>query len=153
MKQVFFTSLLLVLLTGCNTVTINEQKTSAIKETNKYISQKKEINISHTEWLEDTKEDKYVITLIGASYCRYCKTFKPILEKISKKYKISVYFYYIDEISEEQYNLITTTYETNYNNIIPHIFITKKGKVITNRTGEMSEDELIEFLKLSLIIE
>lgn len=166
MKKAVLSLLIIVSLTGCNLInkssnirdqitdennSSTEEQTSTLNQDNK--SQYINFNASYDEWVKKTKEDQFVITLIGASYCSHCNNFKPIIEKISEKYEIPLYFYYVDEINDSDYNLIINEYDTNYQKKVPHMFITKNGRVITNRTESMSENDLIEFLKLNMVIE
>lgn len=111
------------------------------------------INSNYNEWYNKTKEDKYVITILGSSQCDFCNNFKPIIEKVANDKEIELYFYYVDIIDQDEAEKLKTTYDSNYTGVVPHMFITKNGNIVTNYTGEMTEKELLDFLKLNLIIE
>lgn len=127
----------------------SSEEVDETEENSSYIN----INANYDEWYSKTKEDKYIITVIGSSQCNFCKSFKPIIEKVSSENKIELYFYYVDIIDQEESEKLKTTYNSNYNGVVPHMFITKSGNIVTNYTGEMTEKELLDFLKLNLIIE
>lgn len=125
------------------------QNTEDISSNNKYIH----FNAGYQEWLNATREDKYVVTVFGASYCPHCTKFKPVIESVAEKYNIELYYYYIDELDDEESNKIINSYDTNFEGSVPHMFITKNSNVITNRTGSMDEKSLLEFLELNMVIE
>ena len=168
MKKYIIFFLLLFLVTGCsfstNTNNIEKgtrlytqtqiqenvpEEASTNEESYFYIN----INANYDEWYNKTKEDNYVITVLGSSQCDFCKNFKPIIEKAATENEIDLYFYYLDTIDQEEANKLKTTYDSNYTNVVPHMFITKNGNIVTNYTGGMTEEELIDFLRLNLIVE
>lgn len=125
------------------------EEASISEENYSYIN----INSNYNEWYNKTKEDKYIITVLGSSQCDFCKNFKPIIEKIATEKEIELYFYYVDTIVQEEAEKLKTTYDSNYTGIVPHMFITKNGNIVTNYTGEMTEEETLDFLRFNLIIE
>ena len=127
----------------------SSEEADTTEENSSYVN----INANYDEWYSKTKEDEYVITVIGASYCDFCASFKPIIEKVANDNKISLYYYFIDTLDETEAENLKTTYDSNYTKVVPHMFITKSGNIVTNYTGEMTEEELLDFLKLNLIIE
>lgn len=170
MKKLTITLIILLSLTGCeyinnnyslnNSTNINEipsnveeysssEEESTIVIENEYIH----FNSRYYDWHKATLEDKYVLTVIGASFCSHCNNFKPIIEKVANDYNVDLYYYYIDMLDETEKDSIINSYETNYDGSVPHLFITKNGNVISNQTGEMEESTLIEFLQLNLVIQ
>ena len=168
MKKTIFCIMVLLSLTGCEYIQPEENLNTDINSSNeKNIVEESSISIPNDisnkeymkfnaqtdDWLEHTKKDEYVITVIGASYCGHCISFKPVIEKVSNKYNINSFYYYINQLDNTDSDIVSKTYETNYENTVPHMFITKNGNVITNITIEMNEEKLIEFLRLNLVIE
>lgn len=168
MRKTILILVIILFITGCNFISNNKdlEKSTNLNEesslTEEIINSTQEevstnytytnFNSSYDSWYNTTLQDKYVLTVIGASYCSHCMNFKPIIETIAEENSIDLYYFYIDQLDESEANKITTAYETNYKGSVPHLFIIKNGNVVTNSTGEMTSDSLIEFLKLNSVI-
>lgn len=99
------------------------------------------------EWLEDTKNDQYIVTVIGSTSCPHCQKYKPVISKLSNKYNFKAYFFEGDTLEEEEYDKLVGAYEEFDFEYIPFTAITKNGKVIITQTGFESEKNIKEFLE------
>lgn len=99
-KWVLIGALAVVLLLVCVVTIKDVQKDN----TNNNVSS------NMTEWVTETKEDKYVVTVIGLTYCKHCKNYNPVISKLAKDYDFKLYWFDIDAMSEEDSNTLTTDY-------------------------------------------
>lgn len=108
-----------------------------------------------SEWVEAVKEDQYIITVIALSYCSHCKDYKPVITSIANEQGIPIYWFEIDTVSEEEANIISSTYEfSEYEGASPYTAITKKGEVVAQYSlGYMDKDAATNFLKTNGVIE
>lgn len=108
------------------------------------------------EWYETTKKDEYVVTVIGLSYCGYCKQYKPVIEEITDDENIAFYYFDFDtlaEASSKDADALEHTYDLeNYTGSSPYTFITKNGEFIGDTVGYMDKDETTSFLKSLKVI-
>lgn len=156
-------SFLMFTLTGCveediwNWITNKNEKNEEYNEpiedekTDSPLIQAREVEPNYSEtitnWYEETKEDKYVITVLGATYCGYCKEFKPIIENVSDETGITLKWFYVDEIGDEDSNAIETLYNLQETGSVPYMFITKNGELVTYNVGYLDKTNLLSFLK------
>lgn len=167
MKKIIVSILLVFLfmftLTGCEkkhtwswTSDKNEEKEDNNESTegekpDSPLIQPREVESNYSEtitnWYEETKEDKYVITVLGATYCGYCKEFKPIIENVSDETGITLKWFYVDEIGDEDSNAIETLYNLQETGSVPYMFITKNGELVTYNVGYLDKTNLLSFLK------
>ena len=110
-------------------------------------------NDDRVAWKEDGANNENVVTVIGTTWCPNCQVYKPIMQSVKDKYDLNVYFFEIDELSEEDSTDLTSTFElTDYTGSIPYTAVINNGKVIANHSGRMSKSELIDFLKEAGVI-
>ncbi len=81
----------------------------------------------------------------NATWCGPCQIFKPVFEKAAKTYQSKIRFVSVDVDKApnmaQRYNVRT----------IPHIVVLdKKGNVLAQRSGAMTEEEFNAFLKETL---
>ena len=101
-----------------------------------------------------TKEDKYVVTVIGLTYCDHCKNYNPVISGLAKEYDFKLYWFDIDAMSEEDSNTLTTTYDLQqYTGASPYTVITKNGEFVADYVGEMPESETKTFLQDNGVID
>lgn len=99
------------------------------------------------EWMNLVNSDYYVINVIAASWCPHCTNFKPVIIEATKKSKNKLYFIETDKLSPEDKNAYINTYKLeNYTGGYPYTFITRKGKVIGEKIGEMNLEKALEFI-------
>lgn len=112
------------------------------------------VSSNMTEWVSETKEDKYVVTVIGLTYCQYCKNYNPVISGLAKEYDFKLYWFDIDAMSEEDSNILTTTYDLQqYTGSSPYTVITKNGEFVADNVGGMSESETKTFLQDNGVID
>lgn len=121
----------LILLTGCKTQEeIKEEKRQ--EEINKI---KEEVNNTEVpestkEWLIKTKTEN-VLTILCITTSNKCNTLKNNLKDLSKD-NILVYYYNVDELTNEELKIYKTTYELkDYTGYLPYIILTSNDKLIT----------------------
>lgn len=121
----------LILLTGCKTQEeIKEEKRQ--EEINKI---KEEVNNTEVpestkDWLIKTKTEN-VLTILCITTSNKCNTLKNNLKDLSKD-NILVYYYNVDELTNEELKIYKTTYELkDYTGYLPYIILTSNDKLIT----------------------
>lgn len=104
------------------------------------------------DWAEDVKT-KTVVTVIGSTTCPHCQDYKPVIKKLAKENDFLLYFFEMEELSEDEKNVVLGTFElNNFEGGVPFTFIVKDGKVVSDTTGYSTEDSVIKFLKANEII-
>lgn len=104
-------------------------------------------NADINEWVEATKSDEPVITVIGLTYCQFCKKYNPVINKIAKEKRIKLYWFDADNYGEDNFSTLTSTYELSYEGSSPYTLVTKNGEVIGEHVeGYMEENETNSFL-------
>lgn len=100
-----------------------------------------------SSWYSDTQSDKYVITVIALSYCHYCADYKPKITEIANRNNVSLYWFEIDTMSEEDAQALQSTYKLEqYTGSSPYTAIIKGGEFVTDTVGYMPEEDTITFL-------
>ena len=113
----------------------------------------KEMSSNMEEWLTDTASDEYVVTVIAQTTCSHCINFKPVMQKANNEYEFKLYWLEADELTNNDYNALTGTYDLEDYSGTPYTFITKNGEVLDHLSGERDYDTLIEFLENNNVIE
>ncbi len=113
----------------------------------------KEMSSNMEEWLADTASDEYVVTVIAQTTCSHCINFKPVMQKANNEYEFKLYWLEADELTNNDYNTLTGTYDLDEYSGTPYTFITKNGEVLDHLSGERDYDTLIEFLEENNVIE
>ena len=113
----------------------------------------KEMSSNMEEWLADTASDEYVVTVIAQTTCSHCINFKPVMQKANNEYEFKLYWLEADELTNNDYNALTGTYDLEDYSGTPYTFITKNGEVLDHLSGERDYDTLIEFLEENNVIE
>lgn len=113
----------------------------------------KEMSSNMEEWLADTANDEYVVTVIAQTTCSHCINFKPVMQKANNEYEFKLYWLEADELTNNDYNTLTGTYDLDEYSGTPYTFITKNGEVLDHLSGERDYDTLIEFLEENNVIE
>ena len=113
----------------------------------------KEMSSNMEEWLTDTASDEYVVTVIAQTTCSHCINFKPVMQKANNEYEFKLYWLEADELTNNDYNVLTGTYDLEDYSGTPYTFITKNGEVLDHLSGERDYDTLVEFLENNNVIE
>ena len=99
-----------------------------------------------SEWATATKEDT-VVTVLASTGCGHCQAYKPVINELSKVHKFNLYFFELEELSQDEQNVVLTTYELeNFTGSVPYTFIVKEGKIIDDTLGYADEETTVEFL-------
>ena len=97
---------------------------------------------------EKVPNDEYSVVVIALTYCSHCHNFNPVITKISNEYKLPLYWFEIDDLSEADSLTLSSAFEEHgYDGSSPYIAVLNKGKVVSTHVGEMGKDATIEFLK------
>lgn len=119
----------------------------------------KEINIQTAtktmqSWYEDVASGKSVVTILASSTCPHCQEYKPVINELSKKEGFILYFFEMDQLTEEDLTVVTNAFELeNYKGSVPYTFIVKDKKYISDTTGYRDQASTINYLKQNEIIE
>lgn len=105
-------------------------------------------NADIDNWVEATESDEPVITVIGLTYCQYCKNYNPVINKVAKEKGIAVYWFDADDYDDESFNTLISKYEISYTGNSPYTLVTKGGEILGEYVaGYMEESETISFLE------
>ena len=100
--------------------------------------------LSVNEFNEFIKED-FVLVDFFADWCMPCMMMLPIIEDVAKDFSGKVKF---GKVNVGEYPEIANKYKINS---IPHFIIFKKGEIVEEFSGAISQDELEEKIN-SLIV-
>ena len=112
------------------------------KEEDKYFQ---ELKID--ELIEKCENKESFILVISQTTCSHCKDFKPKLARISKKYKVNIYYIEIDLLTDEQNKELKSYF--NFSGTPTTVFV-KDGEeksAATRINGDVSEEKIISKLK------
>lgn len=105
------------------------------------------------DWHSDVNKGGIVVTVIGASYCSHCQEYKPIIQKLSRKYDFNMYFFESDTLEKENQDILYNSFELpEFDGYVPYTVIFKDGKPIVSTTGFADKDTTINFLKENGVI-
>lgn len=119
--------------------------------------------IDYNKFKEIVEDDDTNVVVVGQSACQYCNSVKPILNNISKAYKIDINYFNVNEESTDNLKeffdkLPDMGYddeklksdETFY---MPTVLIIKDNKIISYLQNEHTLEEYIDYFKENNIIE
>lgn len=98
------------------------------------------------DWYEDIASGKTVVTVVGASWCSFCKIYEPIITKYANDNNIILHFVKVDLLTDINYSYFMNTYDINFPNSYPYTYVMKRGKLVGSHSGYMEEAELRDFL-------
>lgn len=91
-------------------------------------------------WYNDLNSGAGVVTVIASSTCPHCQNYKPIITEICEKEKIKLYFFESDQLSQDDYTILTNSINLqNYEGYVPYTFIVKDRNFVLDHTGEQDE--------------
>ena len=99
------------------------------------------INFKDEDFENKIKKEDVSIILFSAIWCTPCKTYRPVLEKVSNEYKDRANFYYAD-IEEGGINVASQLGLRS----VPVTVVMKKGTEVERLIGGVPEGHLKEFL-------
>ena len=89
--------------------------------------------------------DERFVLLLGRPDCSHCVAFKPIITKVANEKSVDVYYLNVDTIETlEDWESIWDLVEQEGT---PTVAVIEKQQLISSNAGEMTEDQLIEFLE------
>ena len=92
------------------------------------------------KWYNDLDSGAGVVTVIASSTCPHCQNYKPIITDICEKEKIKLYFFESDQLSQDDYTILTNSVNLqNYEGYVPYTFIVKDRNFVLDHTGEQDE--------------
>ncbi len=119
--------------------------------------------INYDDYKKILKSEKINIVVVGKAGCEYCMSAKPILNNISKAYKVKVNYLDLTDMNTNDLNdfsenlkkleFDSETFLENESLNLPTILIIKKGKIVSYLEGLKSLEEYIDYLKENEAIE
>ena len=105
-------------------------------------------------WYNDLNSGRGVVTVIASSTCPHYKNYKPIITEVCEKENIKLYFFESDELSEDDYTILTNSINLkNYEGYVPYTFIVKDRNFVLDHTGEQDETATRDMLKEAGLLE
>lgn len=105
-------------------------------------------------WYNDLNSGRGVVTVIASSTCPHCKNYKPIITEVCEKENIKLYFFESDELSEDDYTILTNSINLkNYEGYVPYTFVVKDRNFVLDHTGEQDETATRDMLKEAGLLE
>lgn len=105
-------------------------------------------------WYNDLNSGRGVVTVIASSTCPHCKNYKPIITEVCEKENIKLYFFESDELSEDDYTILTNSINLkNYKGYVPYTFVVKDRNFVLDHTGEQDETTTRDMLKEAGLLE
>jgi len=104
------------------------------------------------DWLEETKKEQYVVTLLSQTTCGYCAEFKPIVNEVVSEYGDQFMYkvFEIDTIVKPQVkNKLLSSYDLENNGFTgtPHLFVTYNGEHLGQFNMPRTKENVISFLR------
>lgn len=65
--------------------------------------------ITYSEYEDMVNSDKAFVVVIERTTCSYCQQYMPIMEEVAKEQKIAVTYINTDNLTEEEFNKLSTT--------------------------------------------
>jgi len=119
--------------------------------------------IDYDKFKDIVEDEDTNIVVVGQSACKYCNSIKPILNNISKAYKIDINYFNVNEETtdnlKEFFDKIPDmgyddeklkTDETFY---MPTVLIIKDGKIVSYLQNEHTLEEYVDYFKENDVIE
>lgn len=103
--------------------------------------------IDVSEWVDNTKKDDIMVTVFAQTTCSWCEKFKPVAEEVIKDENVEIYWFDIDNISQEDYASLGKAYSDLKEFGTPYTIITRNGKKIDEISGYVEKKDLIAKLK------
>lgn len=105
------------------------------------------------EFLSYYNSDKETLVLIGKENCSYCQAFKPELEFMSEYYGFEYKYIGIENLNSTHFNKLLEVLEKDSSEFgTPYTVIVGNGQKVSELSGAVEEDELLQFLKDNKII-
>ena len=100
-----------------------------------------------SEWYNDVQNNETIVTVIGLTTCSHCQELKPVITRLSKKYKFNLYFFEVDTLSTEESDILYNTLDLkDYDEHVPFIFIVKDKEYANGTVGYSTQASLETYL-------
>ena len=119
--------------------------------------------IDYKEFKDIAEDEDISIVVIGQSACKYCNSVKPILNNISKAYKIDINYFNVNEEStdnlKEFFDILPDMgyddekLKTDEIFYMPTVLIIKDNKIISYLQNEHTLEEYVDYFKENDVIE
>ena len=103
------------------------------------------IDFTDDDFHSKVKNEEVSILQFSAPWCQPCKMLKPIMEKLSEKYKDRANFYYAD-IDDKAMNTATAAAVRG----VPTVVVYKKGVEVARKVGGVPESHMEDFLEKNI---
>lgn len=105
--------------------------------------------ITYTDYEKLVEDKEAFIVIIERTGCSYCQMYMPIVEEVAKEKKISINYIDTDTLSEEEFNLLSTTNAYLKKNQwgTPTTLFMLGDRVLDSISGYTEKDNVINFLK------
>ena len=127
------------------------------------LSEKRNIKeIDYRGYAEKMKSSDYSIFLLAREGCTHCQMYKPFVDKIAKKYELTVYYLDVDKLKENEFydihdsvSALINEYSSDGEAIIPTptTVIYKNGSEIVSEIGNIGEDGFEKLLINNRVVE
>lgn len=108
------------------------------------------------DWIDETKKEQYVVTLLSQTTCGHCTQFKPVVNEVVEEYgdKFMFKIFEIDTITNVAVrNKLIYAYDIKFEGT-PHLFVTYDGKLLGEfEEVERTKENLVKFLKDNGVLE
>ena len=144
------------LFLGLSFIPNNSDNSGAIPTINNML---KDVDISLagkevSSWYKDVSSGDAVVTVIASSTCPHCKNLKPVITASSKKHNYKLYFFEADTLSDDDYLIISNSIDLEgYEGYVPYTFVIKDRDFKGSHTGEMEDEDLVDFLIETEVLE
>ena len=134
-----------------------------LEEGSKYKNIDNLIFIDYDDYKELLEDDNVNIVVVGQSACIYCNRVKPILNNISKAYKIDINYFNVNEQNNDDlkeffeelpklgFDSDTLIKDETFN--MPTVLIIEDGKIVSYLENEHNLEEYISYFKENSVIE
>ena len=108
---------------------------------------------SVASWQEDTSKDKPIVTVFALTTCGYCHDYELVINNLREQYEFDLYWYYLDELTDEDSAVLVATYPINFEGSVPYTFIVRNGEFIDDKLGGLEEATVLKFFKDNEVID
>lgn len=119
--------------------------------------------INYEDYVEMFDDEKKHIIVIGEAGCQYCYSIKPIINNISKAYKVDINYLDVADLTKEELKeLFDKLPELGYDdeNLVenqvfnmPTMLLVSKGKIVSYLSEAKDLNEYVKYLKTNEFIE
>jgi predicted bacteriocin transport accessory protein len=104
------------------------------------------ISVSYDGLAAKIRERDSFVLYVGSSECSHCAEFRPVLEKVMRKYKLDIYYIDMAELSAAKYKAVMDKIDGRGT---PTTVYIKKGRTLTSPRieGESDYETVVEFFQ------